>query len=62
MTEWITNTQACKLADCSPSTIRRKAREGHIQRKNKENRKNGYLYKKSDVENLNLKNRRRRWG
>jgi len=57
--EWVTTKQAVSIANCAKSTIRRKAREGYIERK--KNGNYGYLYNKSDVEKLDIESYKGRW-
>jgi len=58
--EWLTTQEAATIAECKPRNISRKAREGYIERKSNPNHKSGYLYKREDVENVEIKNYKKR--
>ena len=53
--EWLTALEAKSIVDYSLSTVRKRAKKGDIRTKSNPEHKTGYLYKREDLENLEVK-------
>ena len=53
--EWLTALEAKSIVDYSLSTVRKRAKKGDIRTKSNSEHKTGYLYKREDLENLEVK-------